>query len=192
MDRRESKAVDQNAREGRGGRDREGGKPETGTAAAPRWRAVLKENLEIAVLAATGLVALLTVLGAIVGSARWLKAGFDAEIAELEGEIVQVKHDLEDKIAGVATYMEWRINTTSDGLQQQIVSLREQMNGMQQQINGLQQQINGLQQQINVLQEQVALIVLRLPARDPGGEPDRGYGLAGSPHFSRATSGAPE
>lgn len=164
MERLENPATDRNAR---GRRDRERTEPETGKAAVPRWRAVLKENLEIAVLVATGLVAMITVVGTVVGSARWLKA-------DLEADIAQLRHDLEDKIAGVAGDMEWRIDTTSGGLQHQIVGLREQMNSMQ--------------QQINALQEQVAQIALRLPARDP----DRGSGLAGAPDFIGSASGAPE
>ena len=151
-----------------------------------RWRAVLKENLEIAALVATALVAIVTIVGAVVGSARWLKAGIDAEIAEvkhdleaeiadvkqelkaeiaqvrqeLKAEIAQVRHDLEDQIAGLATGTEWRIDTSAGSLQQQIVGLREQLNGMQ--------------QQITALQEQLALIALRLPARESGGAPEFG------------------
>ena len=164
MERLESTATDREAR-GRHGRER--AEPETGKAAVPRWRAVLKENLEIAVLVATGLVAMITVVGTVVGSARWLKA-------DLEADIAQLRHDLEDKIAGVAGDMEWRIDTTSGGLQHQIVGLREQMNSMQ--------------QQINAIQEQVAQIALRLPARDPDG----GSGPAGAPDFIGSASGAPE
>lgn len=156
-----------------------------------RWRAVLKENLEIAALVATALVAIVTIVGAVVGSARWLKAGIDAEIAEvkhdlgaeiaqvkhdlaqvrqeLKAEIAQVKQDLEDQIAGLATGTEWRIDTSAGSLQQQVVGLREQMNGMQ--------------QQITALQEQLALIVLRLPARESGGESNHGLGLDGAPEF---------
>ena len=175
MERLENPATDRNAR---GRRDRERTEPETGKAAVPRWRAVLKENLEIAVLVATGLVAMITVVGTVVGSARWLKADLEADIAQvkhdLEADIAQLRHDLEAKIGGVAGDMEWRIDTTSGGLQHQIVGLREQMNSMQ--------------QQINALQEQVAQIALRLPARDP----DRGSGLAGAPDFIGSASGAPE
>lgn len=138
----------------------------------------MKENLEIAVLAATGLVAMITVVGTVVGSAWWLKADLEAEIGRLDANIAQVKHDLEADIAQLGHDMEWRIDTTSGGLQHQIVGLREQMNSMQ--------------QQINALQEQVAEIALRLPARDPDGEPDRGTGWARSPYFSGAASGAPE
>lgn len=182
MERRESTATDLEAL---GRHDRERAEPGTGKAAVPRWRAALKENLEIAVLAATGLVAMITVVGTVVGSAWWLKADLEAEIGRLDANIAQVKHDLEADIAqlrhdleaqigGVAGDMEWRIDTTSGGLQYQIVGLREQMNSMQ--------------QQINALQEQVAEIALRLPARDPDG----GSGLAGPPKFIESASGAPE
>ena len=186
MEGRESAAADRDAR---GRRDRERTEPETGKAAVPRWRAVLKENLEIAVLVATGLVAMITVVGTVVGSARWLKADLEADIAQvkhdleadiaqlrhdLEADIAQLRHDLEAKIGGVAGDMEWRIDTTSGGLQHQIVGLREQMNSMQ--------------QQINALQEQVAQIALRLPARDPDGS----SGPAGAPDFIGSASGAPE
>lgn len=158
-----------------------------------RWRAVLKENLEIAALVATALVAIVTIVGAVVGSARWLKAGIDAEIAEvkhdleaeiaevrqeLKAEIAQVKHDLEDQIAGLATGTEWRIDTSAGSLQQQIVGLREQLNGMQ--------------QQITALQEQLALIALRLPARESGGASNHGLGLDGAPEFGGSGGDAQE
>ena len=158
-----------------------------------RWRAALKENLEIAALVATALVAIVTIVGAVVGSARWLKAGLDAEIAEvkhdleaeiaqirqeLKAEIAQVKHDLEDQIAGLETGTEWRIDTSAGSLQQQIVGLREQLNGMQ--------------QQITALQEQMALIALRLPARDSGGASNRGPGLDGAPERGGSNGDAQE
>ena len=165
-----------------------------------RWRAALKENLEIAALAATALVAIVTIVGAVVGSARWLKAGIDAEIAqvkqdleaqiaevkhdlaqvrrELKAEIAQVKQDLEDQIAGLETGTEWRIDASAGSLQQQIVGLREQLNGMQ--------------QQITALQEQMALIALRLPARDSGGASNRGPGLDGAPELGGSGGDARE
>lgn len=190
MEQLENKAADQDAHELGVERSRERDGPGMGKAAAARWRAVLKEKLEIVVLMVTILG---TGVGTAVGTARWMKTeitqvkhdleadiaqvkhDLEADIAQvrhdlkadiaqvrhdLEADIAQAKHDLEDKIADLATGTDWRIETSSGNLQQQIVGLREQMNGMQ--------------QQINALQEQVTLIALRLPARDSGGAPGRG------------------
>lgn len=120
MERRESTAADWNAH---GERDRERGGPD----AAPRWRAVLKSNLEIAVLAATGLVAMITVLGAVVGSARWLKAGLEAEIGRLDANIAQVKHDLEADIAQLRHDLEADIAQLRDDLEADIAQLRDDL-----------------------------------------------------------------
>ena len=162
-----------------------------------RWRAVLKENLEIAALVATALVAIVTIVGAVVGSARWLKAGIDAEIAEvkhdLEAEIAQVKQELKVEIAEVRQELKAEIAQVRQELKAEIAQVRHDLEdqiaglatgtewridtsagSLQQQIVGLREQLNGMQQQITALQEQLALIALRLPARESGGVPEFG------------------
>lgn len=169
-----------------------------------RWRAVLKENLEIAALVATALVAIVTIVGAVVGSARWLKAGIDAEIAEVRQDLAQVRHDLEAQIAEVKQELKVEIAEVRQELKAEIAEVRQELKAeiaqvkqdledqiaglatgtewridtsagsLQQQIVGLREQLNGMQQQITALQEQLALIALRLPARESGGTPELG------------------
>ena len=176
-----------------------------------RWRAVLKENLEIAALVATALVAIVTIVGAVVGSARWLKAGIDAEIAEvkhdLEAEIAevrqelaQVRHDLKAEIAQVRQELKAEIAQVKHDLEDQIAGLATgtewridtSAGSLQQQIVGLREQLNGMQQQITALQEQLALIALRLPARESGGASNHGLGLDGTPELGGSGGDAQE
>lgn len=158
-----------------------------------RWRAVLKENLEIAALVATALVAIVTIVGAVVGSARWLKAGIDADIAEVRQDLAQVRHDLEAQIAEVKQELKVEIAEVRRELKAEIAQVKQDLEdqiaglatgtewridtsagSLQQQIVGLREQLNGMQQQITALQEQLALIALRLPARESGGTPELG------------------